>query len=211
MLVSAKIQNLICILGKSHCSKPGEDDDDQSSDSETDEGCVSEAADLVCLTCTHQNKPEVSLCEICGNSLKVQLNTEDRGEHAAVAASRILCQPRLNQLSIDLFLERLLLPIQDTAGVDTSPSASLPSFMSSDAYVHFSKMDVSILEARQIIDAISQQSSADSSWADREIVQEQQQEREEQKEVQVFQVVQPQGDRDPQRDISWQVTNAHMP
>ena len=144
----------------------------------------------------------------------MQLITEDRGEHAAVpdasaAASRILCQPRLNQLSIDLFLERLLLPIQDTLGADTSPSASLPSFMSSDAYVHFSKMDVSSLEARQIIDAISQQSTADSSWADREIVQEQQQEREEQKEVQVFQVVQPQGDRDPQNEISWQVTNAH--
>ena len=147
--------------------------------------------------------------------MKVQLITEDRGEHAAVpdasaAASRILCQPRLNQLSIDLFLERLLLPIQDTLGADTSPSASLPSFMSSDAYVHFSKMDVSSLEARQIIDAISQQSTADSSWADREIVQEQQQEREEQKEVQVFQVVQPQGDRDPQNEISWQVTNAHV-
>ena len=96
----------------------------------------------------------------------MHLNTEDMGEHAAVpdaaaAASRILCQPRLNQLSIDLFLERLLLPIQDTLGADTSPSASLPSFMSSDAYVHFSKMDVASLEARQIIDAISQQSTVD--------------------------------------------------
>jgi hypothetical protein len=121
--------------------------------------------------------------------------------------SSILCQPHLNQLSIDLFLERLLLPIRDTIGADTSPSASLPSFMSAEAYVRFSQMDVSSLETRKIIDAISQQSTIESNWADREIVQEQQQEREEQKEVQVFQVVQPLGDRDPQRECSWQVPN----
>ncbi len=168
-------------------------------------GDVSQVADPICSACTFENKPSAGHCEICGTALKMQSATSGENTQILEGPSTSLCQPHLNQLSIDLFLERLLLPIRDTIGADTSPSASLPSFMSEDSYVRFYEMEVSTVETRQIINIISQQSSDDASWADREIVQEQQQEREEQKEVQVFQVVQPQGDRDPQRECSWQV------
>ena len=109
----------------------------------------------------------------------------------------------MNQCSIDLFLEPLLLPIRSTIESDASISGSLPSFMSLGPYVHFFQMDIS--ETHVMIEALSKHAAIDSTFTDREIVQEQQQEREEQKEVQTFQVVQPQGDRDPQRDCSWQV------
>jgi predicted nucleic acid-binding Zn ribbon protein len=196
-------------LGANHCEICGTALKIQSATSDQNHqisvGGVSQVADPICSACTFENKPSVSHCEICGTALKMQSATSGENTQILEGHSTSLCQPHLNQLSIDLFLERLLLPIRDTIGADTSPSASLPSFMSEDAYVRFYEMDVSTVEARQIINIISQQSSDDSSWADREIVQEQQQEREEQKEVQVFQVVQPQGDRDPQRECSWQV------
>ena len=119
------------------------------------------------------------------------------------ANCELFCEPLMNQCSIDLFLEPLLLPIRSTIETDASVSGSLPSFMSLNPYVHFSQMDIS--ETHVMIEALLKQAAIDSSFTDREIVQEQQQEREEQKEVQTFQVVQPQGDRDPQRDCSWQV------
>ncbi len=119
------------------------------------------------------------------------------------AKCELCCEPFMNQCSIDLFLEPLLLPIRNTIETDASISGSLPSFMSLNPYVHFSQMDIS--ETHVMIEALSKQAAIDSTFTDREIVQEQQQEREEQKEVQTFQVVQPQGDRDPQRDCSWQV------
>ena len=119
------------------------------------------------------------------------------------ANCELFCEPFMNQCSIDLFLEPLLLPIRSTIETDASISGSLPSFMSLNPYVHFSQMDIS--ETHVMIEALSKQAAIDSTFTDREIVQEQQQEREEQKEVQTFQVVQPQGDRDPQRDCSWQV------
>ena len=216
--------NYRCLLslskftGKAFCSNrsgTSAETDDSCSDSESEDGCVVQAVDPICSACTYENKPGADRCEICNTELKMQ-SKQSGGKQIQIAEacygpSTILCQPHLNQLSIDLFLERLLLPIRDTIGADTSPAASLPSFMSAEAYVRFSQMDVSSLETRKIIDVISQQSTIESTWADREIVQEQQQEREEQKEVQVFQVVQPQGDRDPQRECSWQVANIHVP
>jgi hypothetical protein len=114
-----------------------------------------------------------------------------------------LCEPYLNQCSIDIFVEPLLLPIRQTIEIDAAVSVSLPSFMSWGPYAHFSQMDIA--DSRVLTEAFSKQPTTDYSFADREIVQEQQQEREEQKEVQTFQVIQPQGDRDPQRDCSWKV------